>query len=378
MRLGVLCETAPREKRVALIPDDVAKLCGLGFEVSVQVGAGVAAGFMDDDYSAAGASVGALDAVLAADAVLTVRDGQTDNTPSQGSGKLFAGVFDPRWDATSANLLAKRDLTSFSMDLVPRITRAQSMDVLSSMATVAGYQAVLLAASHLPQMFPLMMTAAGTLKPARVLVLGAGVAGLQAIATARKLGGVVEAYDVRPAAQEQIRSMGAKAVELDLSAAEGDAGGEGSGGYARAQGEDAAELQRQQLTPHIAASDVVISTAAVPGRASPLLISSQMVAAMKPASVIIDLAAERGGNCELTQADEQVDSGGVTILGPTDLPSRAARHASQMFSHNLTEFLGHLAPEGSSALDQLLEDEDEIIKAMLVTHGGKVVGPESS
>ena len=247
------------------------------------------------------------------------------------------------------------------------------MDVLSSMGTIAGYESVLLAASRLPQMFPLMMTAAGTLAPARVLVLGAGVAGLQAIATARRLGAVVEGYDVRPAAVEQIRSMGARAVELDLTAAGDDAAGaEDAGGYARAQSDDVADRQQELLAPYVAASDVVITTAAIPGRASPLLLTAPMVDAMAPGSVVIDLASERGGNCAVSQSDVEVDRDGVTVLAPTDLVSRCARHASQMFSRNLVAVLRHLAPDGE--LD--LRTDDEILAAMLVSLDGEVVNPE--
>jgi len=247
------------------------------------------------------------------------------------------------------------------------------MDVLSAMGTIAGYESVLLAACRLPQMFPLMMTATGTLAPARVLVLGAGVAGLQAIATARRLGAVVEAYDVRPAALEQSRSMGARAVELDLSEVTGDAAAsEDSGGYARAQTDDTAQRQQQLLTPYVAASDVVITTAAVPGRASPLLMTEAMVQEMATGSVVVDLAAERGGNCELSQPNTEIIHNGVTVLAPTDLVSRCARHSSQMFSRALTAFLGHLVPDGGTGLRSDLH-EDEILSAMLVTQGGEVV-----
>ena len=243
------------------------------------------------------------------------------------------------------------------------------MDVLSSMATITGYEAVLAAASHLPQMFPLMMTAAGTLAPARVLVLGAGVAGLQAIGTARRLGGVVEAYDVRPEAAEQIRSLGARALEMEASpTAVGSSAVTSVNGYAVAQSDAAARIQREMLTPHVADADVVITTASVPGRSSPLLVTAEMVDGMEVGSVLVDLAAERGGNCEVTKADETVVRNGVMILGPTDLASKCARHASQMFSRNLVAFLEHLAPEG-----QVEIRDDEILSAMLVTHDGSVV-----
>lgn len=371
MRLGLLCEPNTRERRVALTPAGVKELTGRGVEVTVETRAGAASGHADDAYAAAGAVVAALETVRGADLLVSVGAAgeQTSETAPAGAGKYFVGVFDPLWMPERASRLAATGVTSFSLDLVPRITRAQSMDVLSSMSTIAGYEAALLAASRLPRMFPLMMTAAGTLKPARVLVLGAGVAGLQALATARRLGAVVEGYDVRPAAAEQIRSMGARALELDVSDEGADA--EGSGGYARAQGADAAQRQRDLLAPHVAEADALITTAAIPGKASPLLVTAEMLEAMRPGSVVVDLAAERGGNCALTERDREVRHGDVTILGPTDLPSRCATHASQMFSRNLVSFLSHLAPGGEMA--DVSAGDDEILSAMLVTHGGEVV-----
>ena len=373
MRLGLLRESDPRENRVALVPDGVGALAQHGCDLLVELGAGSGAGIDDAAYRDAGASVVDADEVRAADLVVSVRDLPADGGPHRATGSplTFVGVFDPLWMPPRAQRHATEGTCAFSMDLVPRITRAQTMDVLSSMGTIAGYEAVLLAASRLPQMFPLMMTAAGTLAPARVLVLGAGVAGLQAIATSRRLGAVVEGYDVRPAAVEQIRSMGARAVELDLSAAGADAAGaEDSGGYARAQTDDVAGRQQELLAPYVAASDVVITTAAIPGRASPLLLTAEMVDAMAPGSVVIDLASERGGNCAVTQSDVEVERGGVTVLAPTDLVSRCARHASQMFSRNLVAFLRHLAPDGEIDLR-----DDEILSAMLVTRDGAVVHP---
>ena len=286
---------------------------------------------------------------------------------------VFVGVFDPLWAPHRAQRHAANGVSAFSLDLVPRVTRAQTMDVLSSMATIAGYEAVLLAASSLPQMFPLMMTAAGTLAPARVLVLGAGVAGLQAIGTARRLGGVVDAYDVRPEAVEQIRSIGARALEFEVSPdAVGSKAVTSINGYAVAQSDDVAQIQREMLTPHVAGADVVITAASVPGRRSPLLVTAEMVDAMEAGSVLVDLAAERGGNCEVTEADEKVECDGVTILGPTDLVSKCARHASEMFSRNLVAFLTYLAPDGEVEL----RTDDEILSAMLVTHDGAVVHPD--
>ena len=376
VRLGVLRESAPRENRVALVPDGVETLVQHGFDVVVERDAGSAAGIDDDPYRGAGASAGSADEVAQADLVVSVRDlpaGWPGGGEAAAAPAAFAGVFDPLWMPQRAQRHADDGTTAFSLDLVPRITRAQTMDVLSSMGTIAGYESVLLAASRLPQMFPLMMTAAGTLAPARVLVLGAGVAGLQAIATARRLGAVVEGYDVRPAAVEQIRSLGARAVELDLTGAGADAASaEDAGGYARAQSDDVAGRQQELLAPHVAASDVVITTAAIPGRASPLLITAAMVDAMAPGSVLIDLASERGGNCAVAQSDIEIDRGGVTVMAPTDLVSRCARHASQMFSRNLVAFLRHLAPEG----DIEIRADDEIVSAMLVARGGEVVQPQ--
>ena len=370
---------------MALVPDGVETLVQHGCDVVVERGAGSAAGIFDDAYTRAGASVGSAAEVVQADVVVSVRDlppGQSVGGPVGSAEVVFVGVFDPLWVPQRAQRHATDGTTAFSLDLVPRITRAQTMDVLSSMGTIAGYESVLLAASRLPQMFPLMMTAAGTLAPARVLVLGAGVAGLQAIATSRRLGALVEGYDVRPAAVEQIRSMGARAVELDLPQAGGDAtsdegaGGdatsvEGAGGYARAQNVDAAGRQQELLAPYVAAADVVITTAAIPGRASPLLVTAEMVDAMAPGSVVVDLASERGGNCAVAQSDVEVDRGGVTVLAPTDLVSRCARHASQMFSRNLVAFLRHLAPDGEVDI----RADDEILAAMLVARGGDVVHP---
>ena len=371
MRLGLLRESDPRENRVALVPDGVGALAQHGCDLLVERGAGSGAGIDAAAYRDAGASVVDADEVWAADLVVSVRDLPAGDGPAGTRPPTFVGVFDPLWAPQRAERHAAEGTCAFSMDLVPRITRAQTMDVLSSMGTIAGYEAVLLAASRLHQMFPLMMTAAGTLAPARVLVLGAGVAGLQAIATARRLGAVVEGYDVRPAAVEQIRSMGARAVELDLSAAGADAASaEDSGGYARAQTDDVAGRQQELLAPFVAASDVVITTAAIPGRASPLLLTAEMVDAMAPGSVVIDLASERGGNCAVTQSDVEVERGGVTVLAPTDLVSRCARHASQMFSRNLVAFLRHLAPDGEIDLR-----DDEILSAMLVTRDGAVVHP---
>ena len=383
MRLGLLCDAVLPEKRVALIPEDVKVLALQGFDVCAAEGAGEGAAMSDDAYREAGAIVVSAEEAAAADLVVSVkspelpsgRPGTEPTDMSFAEGAVFVGILDPLWKPERARRLAETGVSAFSLDLVPRITRAQSMDVLSSMATIAGYEAVIMAAGRLPQMFPLMMTAGGTLTPARVLVLGAGVAGLQAIATARRLGAVVEGYDIRPAALEQIRSMGARTVEIDPSSDDddddADAGSERPDGYARVQSERTADRQRESLTPYVASADVVVTTAAIPGRASPLLLTASMIDTMRPGSVVVDLAAERGGNCEITQADTEIVRNGVTVLGPTDLTSRCARHASQMFSRNLATFLRHLAPEGEVVIDT----EDEITAAMLVTHRGAVVHP---
>ena len=372
MRLGLLRESTPGENRVALVPEGAAAMAAAGWEILVEHGAGARADIADDAYLQAGAVAADADEVCAADVVVSVRDLPADRSVrGPDSPAVFVGLFDPLWAPDRAERHASDGTTAFSMDLVPRITRAQAMDVLSSMGTIAGYEAVLVAASRLRQMFPLMMTAAGTLAPARVLVLGAGVAGLQAIATSRRLGAVVEGYDVRPAAVEQIRSMGARAVELDLSDAGVDpAGAEAASGYAEAQSEAVAARQRELLAPHVADADVVIATAAIPGRASPLLVTAEMVDAMGSGSVVVDLAAERGGNCAVTVAGDEVVRSGVTVLGPTDLVSRCARHASQMFSRNLAAFLRHLAPDGEADIR-----DDEILSAMLVARNGAVVHP---
>ncbi len=378
MRLRLLRESASRENRVALVPDGVDVLVQRGCDVFVERSAGLGSGFDDDAYLRAGATIVdqfASDAGVA-DVVVSVRDapmGSSSLNPAAVPETVFVGVFDPLWAPHRAQRHAANRVSAFSLDLVPRVTRAQTMDVLSSMATIAGYEAVLLAASHLPQMFPLMITAAGTLAPARVLVLGAGVAGLQAIGTARRLGGVVDAHDVRPEAVEQIRSIGARALDLEVSPeAVGSSAVTSINGYAVAQSDDVAQIQRDMLTPHVAGADVVITAASVPGRSSPLLVTAEMVDGMDSGSVLVDLAAERGGNCEVTEADEKVEHNGVTVLGPTDLASKCARHASQMFSRNLVAFLEYLAPDGEVEI----RSDDEILSAMLVTHDGAVVHPD--
>ena len=373
MKIGIPKETYPGEHRVALIPAAVPPLLKAGHEVLVESGAGAAAGFIDKEYADKGATVvgSRTDVFGGADVVLQVRAGGSN--PEAGAadfalmkaGQAVIAFLDPLTTRETTEALARTGVSAFSMELMPRITRAQSMDALSSMATIAGYKAVLMAAMELPRMFPMMMTAAGTVAPAHVFVVGAGVAGLQAIASARKLGAKVDAYDVRPAVKEQIQSLGAKFVELPIEA--GDA--EDKGGYAKAQDEAFYRRQREMMTKVVAASDVVITTAAIPGKKSPVLVTADMVKGMAPGSVIVDLAAERGGNCELTRADERVVEHGVTILGPTNLATTVPYHASQMYSKNITTFLAHLIKDGAIQTGT----DDEIVRETLVTHGGQIV-----
>ena len=372
MKVAVPKETFPGERRVALVPGNVPQLAKVGLEVVVQEGAGVAAGFPDAEYVAKGARiVPDRAACFAADLVVQVRGlganpaaGRAD-TGLVRSGSLLIGSFDPLGAAESARELAPTGASQFALELIPRITRAQSMDILSSMATIAGYRAVLLAAVELPKMFPMLMTAAGTITAAKVFIIGAGVAGLQAISTARRLGGVVHAYDVRPATREQVESLGGKFVELRLETGTS----EDRGGYAKAMGDEFYQKQRELMAQVVAQSDVVITTAAIPGKPSPRLITAQAVAGMVPGSVIVDLAAERGGNCELTKADQRVVAHGVTILGPTNLPAEIPHHASQMFSNNVTRFLLNMVKNGQVNLNL----QDEILRDTLIVHQGQVV-----
>ena len=375
MIIGILRETFAGEDRVALVPDAVSGIVALNSEIIVEPGAGTAAGFADTDYIEHGAQIAAnRDAVFArADVVLQVRTfganpeaGRADLALTR-SGQVIIGASDPLTAGPQLRELATTGATLFAMELIPRITRAQSMDILSSMATIAGYKAVLIAADALPRMFPLLMTAAGTLTPARVLIIGAGVAGLQAIATARRLGAVVQAYDVRPAVKEQIESLGAEFIELQIDA--GDS--EDAGGYAKAQDEAFYRSQREELAKVAGQNDVVVTTAAIPGQPSPLLITADAVRAMDPGSVIVDLASERGGNCELTRPGETVVEDGVQIMGPLNLPAAVPNHASQMYSHNISIFLRHLLGEEGLQFDM----EDEITRETLVMRDGQVVHP---
>jgi len=371
MMLGVLRETYAGERRVALVPTVMPAFTKAGIQVILESGAGERAGFPDAAYAEKGARIATRAEVFSsAEVIVQVRSyganaeaGAADLKDIR-KGQIVIGVFDPLSEPGRVREVAGTGAAGFAMELMPRITRAQNMDVLSSMATVAGYKAVLIAAERLPKMFPMLTTAAGTITPARVFVMGAGVAGLQAIATARRLGAVVQAYDVRPAVKEQVESVGAKFVELPLETA----GAEDKGGYAQAQDEAFYRRQRELMGRVVAESDVVITTAAVPGRKAPVLITREMVEGMSSGSVIVDLAAERGGNCELTKPDEVTVVNGVTILGPTNLSASVPYHASQMYAKNLANFVLLLNKQGMN-----LDSEDEIVRETLLTRGGEVV-----
>jgi NAD(P) transhydrogenase subunit alpha len=371
MRIGVLKESFPGEARVALVPAHVPALVKGGHQVLIETGAGALAGFPDHDYTAKGASVVDRLEALAADLLLQVRSATAN--PVSGAqeidglhqGQAIIGFAEPLTAGDLTRRVAAQGVTSFSMELMPRTTRAQSMDALSSMATIAGYKAVLLAADALPRMFPMLMTAAGTIAPARVFIVGAGVAGLQAISTAKRLGAKVEAYDVRPAVKEQINSLGARFVELPLETG----AAEDKGGYAKALDESFYQRQREMMLKVVTASDVVITTAAVPGKKAPILVTEEMVRGMASGSVIVDVAAERGGNCELTEPGKSVRKHNVTILGPTNLAASVPYHASQMYSRNITTFLAHLIKDGTLKIDTA----DEITRETLVTYGGQIV-----
>jgi len=365
VKVAIPKETAAGERRVALVPDTATKLIAAGLQVSIQSGAGEAAYLPDAVYAAAGVAVvpAAAELLADADAVLKVQPPDVAEVTLLKHGAVLVSFLQPATQAEIVRALAAQQVTAFSLELVPRISRAQSMDALSSQASAAGYKAVLMAAGRLGKFFPMMMTAAGTVAPARVLVMGAGVAGLQAIATARRLGAVVSAYDVRPAVKEEVQSLGATFIELPLEAQEG------QGGYAKEQSEDFLRKQRELIGEHIAKSDVVITTAAVPGRRAPLLVTGEMVKGMRPGSIIVDLAAETGGNVELTKAGEDVDVNGVTIMGTRNVPSTMPLHASQLYARNVANLLLHLVKDGAIHLDF----EDEITKGSCVTHGGEIV-----
>lgn len=368
MIVGIPREIVPGERRVALVPDATKKLVDRGIEVLVETGAGVEAGSPDADYSGVGARIAAnaSEVLSGSDLVLKVSAPQVEEIDQLAEGSAYIGFLKPLDLPELAGRFAKRRVDAFSIELMPRITRAQSMDALSSQSTIAGYQAVLLGAVALPRIFPMLVTAAGTLQPAKLLVIGAGVAGLQALGTGRRLGAVTSAYDTRPAVREQVESIGARFVELDLEV--GDA--EDAGGYATAQDDAFYQRQRDQLGKHVAASDVVITTALVPGQPAPLLIDESTVEKMRPGSVIVDLAAEKGGNCACTLPDREHRVHGVTLIGHTNLPAQVPAHASQMYAKNLLTFLEHLLDEeGKLVIDR----DDEITAGTLVTHAGEIV-----
>lgn len=374
MIIGVPKESFPGETRVATSPDAAAALKKAGFEVRVESDAGIRAGFLDSAYEAKGAVIEKDRAKLFAEAAIILQVRTPGANPEGGpdleklrEGQVLIGLADPLGGHENLKAMAATKAVCFALEMVPRITRAQSMDVLSSQANLAGYKAVLVGANALPKIFPMLMTAAGTLKPSRVLVIGAGVAGLQAIATARRLGAVVSGYDVRAACKEQVESLGAKFVELEIKSEDA----EDEGGYAKEQSEDQIKRQQDAMTKVVADSDVVITTAAIPGRKSPVIVTESMVKKMRPGSVIVDLAAERGGNCELTEADKTVVKHEVTLIGPTNLLADVPFDASMMFANNLVQFLKNLYKDEAKTADY----EDEIVAASLVCRGGEVVNP---
>ncbi|MBO0682039.1 MAG: Re/Si-specific NAD(P)(+) transhydrogenase subunit alpha [Candidatus Dormibacteraeota bacterium] len=365
MKLGVPRESAAGERRVALVPETATKLIAAGLEVALESGAGAAAGYRDEAYEEAGVQLvddaGAL--LSGADVVFKVQPPTTGEVTLLKREAILVSFLQPATQADIVRALAEQRVTAFSLELLPRISRAQSMDALSSQASLAGYKAVLMAANRLGKYFPMLMSAAGTIAPARVLVLGAGVAGLQAIATARRLGAVIEAYDVRPAVKEEVQSLGARFIELELESQEGE------GGYAREQTEDFLRKQRELLGERVGAADVVVTTAAIPGRRAPLLVTADMVRGMRPGSVIVDLAAETGGNCELTELDKVAEVDGVFIDGTGNVPSTVPLHASMLYARNVTNLFLYLYREGKVELDF----EDEITRGSCVTNAGEIV-----
>lgn len=364
MKLGVPKEVLPGERRVAITPDVVPLLKKAGLDVMVQSGAGIAAHFTDAEYAQAGATLTA-EVWTSADLVIKVQPPREEEINQLRAGAVLVSLLQPASNAERIGTLASRQVTALALELLPRISRAQKMDVLSSQATVAGYQAALMAAQRLSKFFPMLMTAAGTIPPAKVLVLGAGVAGLQAIATARRLGAMVWGYDVRPVVREQVESLGAKFLQFELTTKET----QDAGGYARELSAEDKARQQAWLAEKTREFDVVITTALVPGKPAPRLITRATVEAMRPGSVIVDLAAEAGGNCEVTRPGEEIEHQGVWVLGPVNVPSRMPTHASQMFARNVTELARSLVKDGKVTLDF----NDEIIKAMCVTHDGKVL-----
>lgn len=373
MIVAVGKETYPGERRVALTPSVIGRMVKKGGEIQIEAGAGEAAGFSDADYQEAGATtISSRDELFAADVVLQVRslganlEQGRDDLARMRPGQILLGMCDPLGEPKAIAEIANTGASLLALEMIPRTTRAQSMDVLSSMATIAGYRAVLIGAVELPTMCPMITYAAGMLRPARVFVIGVGVAGLRAIATAKSLGAVVSAHDIRPSSKEEVQSVGAKFVELDLGGDTQDAGG-----YAKKLTDADYQRQRELIAEVCSESDLVITTAAIPGRTSPLLITADAVAKMPQGSVIVDLAAERGGNCELSQADSRVEKNGVTILGPTNLPSEIPSHASQMLANNLDRLLGNMLDDGKIVLNR----DDDITCETLVAHGGEVVHP---
>jgi len=375
MIVGVPRESFPGERRVALVPAVVPNLTKAGLEVLVETDAGLEAGYTNAEYESKGAKIAANRAEVFAQADIITQVlcyGSNDRTgaadlPLLRRGQFLIGFMRPMGTKETVEAIAATGVTSFAVELMPRTTRAQSMDALSSMATACGYKAVLIAADTLPRIFPMLTTAAGTITPARVLVIGVGVAGLQAIATGRRLGAVVSAYDVRPAVKEQVQSLGGRFVELPLEVKDA----QDAGGYAKAQDESFYQRQRELLGKVIAESDVVITTAVVPGKKAPLLVTKEMVAGMAPGSVIVDIAAERGGNCELTKCGEKITINGVTIIGWINMASTVPYHASQMYSRNITNFLLNMVKEGKVNVNM----QDDIISNTLVTEGGEIVNP---
>jgi NAD(P) transhydrogenase subunit alpha len=362
MKVGVPKETAPGERRVALIPDSVRRLAEANVDVLVEKGAGNEAAALDSAYEEAGATISG-DVYGDADLVAKVQSPSEEEIGRLREGQALVALLQPLTSPELVGALAEKRVTAFSMDSIPRITRAQSMDALSSQSTVAGYKAVVLAASHLGKFFPMLTTAAGTIAPARVLVLGAGVAGLQAIATARRLGAVVSAFDVRPVVKEQVESLGATFLELDVE------GAEGVGGYAVALAEDQHEREQELIARHVAESDAVITTALIPGRPAPLLVTAEAVRAMRHGSVVVDVAAEAGGNAEPTEPGQTVVKDGVTMVGETNLAATMPIHASQMYSRNVYTFLDHLIDDARLTLDF----DDEITRETCITHDGRVL-----
>lgn len=367
MKVFVPREQRPGETRVAATPETVKKLIKEGLEIAVESGAGRSAFFPDDDYAAAGATLveeGAVDAAWGdADLVATVTGPPAERARRMKAGSVLVGLLAPHAEDELIRALAEARVSALAMELVPRISRAQSMDALSSQASIAGYKAVILAAHRLPRYFPLLMTAAGTVPPAKVIVMGAGVAGLQAIATAKRLGAQVEVSDIREAVKEQVESLGGKFIELPMEES-----GEGAGGYAREMGEDFLRRQREIVAERLTAADAVITTALIPGRPAPKLVTREMVAGMKPGSVIVDLAVEQGGNCELSQAGEEIETGGVLILGPRNLPAEMPYDASMLYARNILALVRPLLADGRLALDL----EDEVVDGALLTHDGAV------